>query len=105
MKDLLDTQNLDLIDEHIDHCRKIADQENIIELEHQIMTRRYYWLLEVKRYIRMKISLSADKRKLGYPDKRTKALLKRWDEFDNQYLANWKKELENKLEAIESCYC
>ena len=42
MKDLLDTQNLDLIDEHIDHCRKIADQENIIKLEHQIMTRRYF---------------------------------------------------------------
>ena len=91
MKDLLDTQNLDLIDEHIDHCRNIADQENIIKLEHQIMTRRYFWILEVKRYIRMKISLSADKRKSGYPDQRTKALLKRWEEFDNQYLANWKK--------------
>ena len=105
MKDLLTTQNLELINEYIEHYRKIAYQENIIKLEHQIMTQRYFWLLEVKRYIRMKISLSADKRKSGYPDKRRKALLKRWDEFDNQYLANWEKELENKLEAIESCYC
>ena len=105
MKDLLTTQNLELINDYIEHYRKIADQENIIKLEHQTMTRRYFWLLEVKRYTRMKISLSTDKRKLGDPDKRTKALLKRWDEFDNQYLANWKKELENKLEAIENCYC
>ena len=83
----------------------IEELEDIIKLEHQIMTRRYFWLLEVKRYIRMKISLNEDKRRPKDHDKRTKALFKRWDEFDDQYLENWKRELETRLEAIESCFC
>ena len=53
----------------------------------------------------MKISLNEDKSRAKDHDKRTKALLKRWDEFDNQYLENWKRELETRLEVIESYYC
>ena len=82
----LTTRDLELINEYIEHYRKTEDQENIIKLEHQIMTRRYFRLLEVKRNIRTKISLHENNRRTKNHHIKAKALLKRWHEFDDQYI-------------------
>ena len=61
--------------------------------------------MDVRRYIETKISLLEADKQAKNLDIKTKALLKRWHEFDNQYLEKWKKKFETTLEAIESCYC
>lgn len=97
MKELLQTQNLELVNEHIERYYKIVDQENVIKLECQIITRRYFWPLDVKIYIQAKIALKRDDSRRNNPDRKLKVVLKRWYEFDKENLVKWKKELEEQL--------
>lgn len=75
MKDLLNINNLNLIDECIDKYHIIVNQENIVKLEYQILTSRYFWLLDVRRYIQIKISIERNASWKTSPDTKLNIVL------------------------------
>lgn len=85
MKVLLNTNNLELVNLYIERYYKVINQENVVKIKNLILTSRYFWVLDVHRYLRTKIALKGNITSITSPDPKLNVVFKRWHEFDKEY--------------------
>ena len=106
MKDLLDSTNFTFYNQIMAEYHNIQlGHYNEYKLENKIKERRLQWLGHVHDFLTYKINILHRLKRQKTETAFLHDLFDKWYLSEMKEVEEWKQELINDLESIESCYC